>query len=197
MKLILVRHGETEWNVRHLNQGRIDIPLNKKGREQARKLALHMRSDSIDIIYSSDLKRAKHTALEIAKFHKAPVRYSDLISERKFGKMEGMLREEYKKIVEKSGIPAHLYRPPGGGENYIDIRKRVRKFLAMIRKKHSKQTVLVVSHQGIIRTFITILTKKPLSSIYEIEQHTTAVNVIELRRGYPPKIHYLNSTEHL
>jgi broad specificity phosphatase PhoE len=197
MKLILVRHGETEWNARHINQGRIDIPLNKKGREQARKVAIRLRSEQIDIIYSSNLKRAKHTAIEAAKFHKAPVRYSNLITERKFGKLEGMLREEYKKIVEKSGIPKYLYRPPGGGENYMDIQKRVKKFLAMIKKKHANETVLVVSHQGIIRTFITILTKKPIHTVYEIEQNTAGVSVIELKRGSPPKIHYLNSTEHL
>jgi broad specificity phosphatase PhoE len=197
MKLIFVRHGKTDWNVRHINQGRIDIPLNKKGREQARKVALCLRSEPIDIIYSSNLKRAKRTAIETAKFHKIPVRYSNLITERKFGRLEGMPREEYKKIIEKSGIPKYLYRPPGGGENYMDIQKRVKKFLSMIKKKHANETVLIVSHQGIIRTLITILTKKPIHTVYEIEQNTAAVSMIELRRGSPPKVHYLNSTEHL
>jgi broad specificity phosphatase PhoE len=197
MKLILVRHGETEWNVKHIVQGHKGVPLNRKGKSQARKVALHLRKEKIDVIYSSDLERARQTTAAIARFHKVPVIYTRLIRERKFGDMEGISIEEYKKVREKSDIPKYRYRPPGGGENYIDIRKRVNKFLAMLKKKHGKQTVLVVSHGGLIRTIVAILTKKPFEDIYEIEHYNASVSVIELRRGSPPKIHYLNSTEHL
>jgi alpha-ribazole phosphatase len=197
MKLILVRHGETDWNVRRIVQGHKGVLLNKKGIEQARKVALHLKKEKIDAIYSSDLKRARQTTVAIAKFHKVPVIYSRLIRERKFGDMEGISIEEYRKVREKSAVPKYLYRPLGGGENYIDIRKRVNNFLSMLRKKHGKQTVLVVSHGGLIRTIVAILTKKPFEDIYEIEHHNASVSVIELRRGSPPKVHYLNSTEHL
>jgi broad specificity phosphatase PhoE len=196
MKLILVRHGETDWNVRELVQGHKGVPLNKKGLEQAKKAGLRLKKEPIDIIYSSDLKRAKQTAAEIAKFHKVPTRYSKLIRERKFGKLEGISRAEYKKLRDGSGVPKYLYRPPGG-ENYIDIRKRVRKFLAMLSKKHSNQTVVVVSHGGVIRAFIAIFTKKAFENIYDIEHNNASISMIELNRGSPPKIHYLNSTEHL
>jgi broad specificity phosphatase PhoE len=196
MKLILVRHGETEWNVRHRVQGEADIPLNRKGLGQARKVGLRLKSEQIDIIYSSSMKRARQTTNAIVKFHKVPVVYSDMIRERRFGKLGGLPSEEYRRIREQSGLPFHLYRPPGG-ENYVDLQKRVRRFLATIKKKHGKLTVLVVSHGGIIRTTIATLTQRPLASVHEIEQHNTAVNVIELKPGSPPKVHYLNSTEHL
>jgi len=196
MKLILVRHGETEWNIKHRVQGSRDIPLNRKGLEQAKKAGLRLKNEPIDIIYSSGMRRAMQTAAAIRRFHKVPVRYSSLIKERDFGKLEGMHRDKYRRIREQSGLPFHLYRPPGG-ENYVDVSRRVRKFLAMIRKKHSRETVAVVSHGGIIRTFITLITKRPLVNVHEIEQHNAAVNIIELRPGSPPKIHYLNSTEHL
>ncbi|MCJ7817197.1 MAG: histidine phosphatase family protein [Candidatus Aenigmarchaeota archaeon] len=196
MKLILVRHGETEWNVKGRVQGQADIALNRKGLEQAKKVGFRLKKEPIDVIYCSYMKRTRQTAASITRFHKVPVIYSNLIKERNFGKLEGMHTDEYRRIREESGLPFHLYRPLGG-ENYIDLEKRVKKFLAMIKKKHSKQTVVVVSHGGVIRTFITVITKKPLAAVHEIEQHNASVNVIELSPGRQPKIHYLNSTEHL
>ncbi len=196
MRLILVRHGETDWNVQHRVQGWIDVPLNQKGRTQAKKVALRLQNEHIGAIYSSDLKRAKYTALEIARHHKLPVKPTKLLRERNFGKLEGFPRDEYRKVRENSGIPYHLYKPPGG-ESYLDVSKRTRKFLAEIKKKHSNQAVLVVAHGIVIRVLISLLTKSPLEKAHEIEQHNAAVSVIELKRGYPPKVHYLNSTEHL
>ena len=196
MRLILVRHGETEWNIRNRVQGQKGVPLNRKGKEQAKKVGLRLKNEQIDAIYSSDLTRARQTAAEIAKFHRVPIHYDRLLRERSFGKFEGMLVNEWRKIRDKSSLPAYLYRPPGG-ESYVDLQKRINKFLTSIKKKHGKHTVLVVSHGGVIRTFITVITKRPLASVHEIEQHNAAVNMIELKRGYSPKIHYLNSTEHL
>jgi broad specificity phosphatase PhoE len=195
MKLILVRHGETDWNLQQRVQGSVNTPLNRKGLEQARKVALRLKNEKIDAIYSSDLKRAKQTADAIAKPHKIPVKTDNLLRERSFGKMEGMLRDEYYKIRSKSGL-THLFRPPGG-ENYVDVAKRARRFISAIKKRHMKGTIVVVSHGILIRTMISILTKSPLKNAHEIEQHNTAVNVIELNAGSPPKVHYLNSTEHL
>ena len=196
MKLIFVRHGETEWNIKELVQGHKDIPLNIKGMEQAEKVAIRLKSEPIDAIYSSDLRRARQTAEAIAKFHSIPIRYDRLLRERGFGKMEGMPAEDFRKARECSGLPRHLYRPPGG-ENYSDLQKRVRRFLSEIKPRHPKENVLVVAHGGIIRTFIVTITKKSLENLHEIEQNNTAVNVIEISRGLPAKVHYLNSTEHL
>jgi len=197
MKLILVRHGETDSNVQEVVQGQLPVPLNSKGLEQARKVGLRLKAEKIDVIYSSDLERAKQTTAEIARFHKIPLIYSVLLRERKFGKLEGMPSSEYKKLRDSSGLQRHLYRPPRG-ESYSDIDKRVKRFLSMIRKKHENQNVLIVSHGGVIRIFVALLTKRPLEKIFDLEMHrNTAVSVIELTRGSPPKIHYLNSTEHL
>jgi alpha-ribazole phosphatase len=196
MKLILVRHGETEWNVKGRVQGQADIALNRKGLEQAKKVGFRLKKEPIDVIYCSYMKRTRQTAASITRFHKVPVVYSNLIKERNFGKLEGMDTDEYRRIRDESGLPFHLYRPPGG-ENYTDLEKRVKKFLTMLKKKHSKQTVVVVSHGGVIRTFITLITKRPLADVHEIEQHNASVNVIELIPGRQPKIHYLNSTGHL
>jgi len=196
MRIIFVRHGETDWNLEGRVQGNANVPLNRKGLEQAKRVAVRLKNEKIDAIYSSDLERARQTAIEIAKYHKAKVRCSILLRERKFGELEGMPAQDYKKIRDETGIPKYLYRPPGG-ENYPDLQKRAEKFLSMIKKKHPGQNILVVSHGGVIRTFISVLAKKHISCAPEIEQRNTAVNVIEIRRGSPPKVHCLNCTEHL
>ncbi len=68
-RIILIRHGETEWNRLHRFQGRSDVPLNPKGINQARALALALKNEIITTIYSSPLKRAFETALRISRFH--------------------------------------------------------------------------------------------------------------------------------
>jgi broad specificity phosphatase PhoE len=196
MKLILVRHGETRHNVEGRLYGKEDVPLTKAGLKQASKVALRLKKEPIDVIYCSDLKRARQTAAAIAKFHKVHVLYSRLITDRKMGSLAGMPAEEYRQIRDKSGIPPHLYRPHGG-ENYADMEKRVKKFISSIRKKHSEHTVLIVSHRATIRTLISALTGRHLSRVFELDSHNTAVNIIELQRGKEPKVHYLDSTEHL
>ena len=192
-----MRHGRTEWNLKELVQGQKDIPLDLEGQEQARKVGLRLKSERIDAIYSSDLTRVKQTTAEIAKFHsKVPVIYSKLIRERSFGVAEGISADEWKRMRDASGLEKHLYRPLGG-ENYEDLQSRVNRFLSMIKEKHKDDNVLIVAHGGVIRTLIVTITKRPLSHIYDIMQSNAAVSVIELNEGSPPKVHCLNSTEHL
>ncbi|MEJ2267962.1 MAG: histidine phosphatase family protein [Nanoarchaeota archaeon] len=69
MKLIIVRHGETEENLKKIWQGHLQGKLTKKGIEQAKKLANRLKDEKLDVIFSSDLDRASDTAKEIAKFH--------------------------------------------------------------------------------------------------------------------------------
>ena len=68
-RIILIRHGETEWNRLHRFQGRSDISLNLKGHDQAQALALALKNETITVIYSSPLERAVETALHIGRFH--------------------------------------------------------------------------------------------------------------------------------
>lgn len=70
MKLIIVRHGETEENASEIIQGHSLGKLSKKGIEQSKKLALRLKGEKIDMIFSSDLERAKDTIKEVARFHK-------------------------------------------------------------------------------------------------------------------------------
>ena len=90
MRLILTRHGETEENKIGIMQGHLPGKLSAEGIEQAQKLALRLKDEKIDFIYSSDLARASDTAKEIASFHPhAPIKFVEDLRERNLGEFQG------------------------------------------------------------------------------------------------------------
>ena len=86
--IYIVRHGETDWNIGSRMQGHTDIPLNAKGREQARKIASHLKEIHLDIMYTSPLSRAYETARIITVHHKVPFITDVSLRERQFVDME-------------------------------------------------------------------------------------------------------------
>ena len=195
MRLILVRHGETEGNVKRLIQGHLHGKLTKKGREQAKKLAHCLKNEKIDVIYSSDMKRAKDTAKEIAKYHKAPVIFTREIRERHYGKLEGRKGEEMKKLRIKSGKPRYLFRPDGG-ESFVDLTERADKFLKKIYKKHKGKNVLLVGHGNFIKMLLGIALGSHVKYALRRKLSNASISIIELNdNGH--KVHVINSTRHL
>ena len=90
MRLIITRHGETEENQAGILQGHLPGKLSVLGIEQARKVALRLKDEKIDLIFSSDLARASDTAKEIAKFHpNVPVKFVKDLRERNYGEFQG------------------------------------------------------------------------------------------------------------
>src|SRR5258706_4066259 len=106
--LYIVRHGESEWNIKHLIQGQKDIVLSKNGKLQAQILAGELKKISFEFIFSSDLLRAKRTAEIVALEHKLAVQTAKVLRERSFGKLEGqptsLLREYEKKLLALSAV---------------------------------------------------------------------------------------------
>lgn len=88
MKLYLVRHGQTDWNLKHKEQGQVDIPPNETGIEQAKNLRTKLKSYDFDICYCSPLKRAAQTA-EIAVNSHTNIVFVDDLKERSFSELEG------------------------------------------------------------------------------------------------------------
>jgi probable phosphoglycerate mutase len=90
LRIILVRHGETEWNkVHRLQGGNSDTPLNELGKQQAENLAVRLRPEKIQAIYSSSLQRALHTAQAIARYHGLEVHTLSSVKEIHVGELEG------------------------------------------------------------------------------------------------------------
>ena len=146
-KLILVRHGETEWNKDWRYQGQADLPLNKEGRRQALKLAKRLKEEKISAILSSDLKRAYQTANIIAKSHHLRVKKRTALREINYGVFEGLLLEEvkkrYKTILERWWDDPLSTRIPEG-ETLKEFKRRVSAVyeeIVGVRPRKSKKEV--------------------------------------------------------
>lgn len=151
MRLYLVRHGETDWNLQRRYQGQTDIPLNNTGIQQARKIAERLSKEEIHAIYSSDLIRARETAKQIALPHKLKVIANACWRELSFGDWEGLA---YPEIQTKAPDELTLwesdftrYAPPHG-ETLTQLAERVLPAFDELRALHAEQTILIVSHGG-------------------------------------------------
>ncbi len=150
--LLLVRHGETDWNRDGRWQGGSDTSLNDAGREQARTLAEQL-DGNIDAVYSSDLARARETADIVAAKLDLAVQIDPRLRERGFGSWEGLTTTE----IEQRFADAHGRWLAGEGagaddaETFEDFFARVSDFLADVLRLHPEEEILVISHGGSIR----------------------------------------------
>ncbi len=192
MKLILARHGETEENIKGIIQGqKIGGKLTEKGKEQAKKLAERLKEEKIDIIYSSDLKRALDTAKEIAKYHDVSFITSKELRERNYGNLEGK-KVKFKEVRDGTTIVDKT------GESLGELYKRAEKFLHKLIKKHKDESVLVVAHGTINRALIAVITEKKPEDIYRIEKlKNTSISIFEINEDKNHKIILFNCTKHL
>ena len=179
MRLILVRHGETIENAKKILQGQMEGRLSKKGKEQAKKVAIRLKEKEIDFIYSSDLKRAYDTAKEIQKFHKEiPFKTDKRLRERNFSSLEG-------KRILGDGWWNNL---PKDAETPEDILKRTQAFISEIAKKHPKSIVLAVTHGGFKRAATAILHKKSWDEVHgEFQFKNTSISIYDItKKGHKP-----------
>jgi len=161
MKLILLRHGKTVWNKDHRLQGQSNSPITKEGLIEVEKVAKYLKNEKIDEIYCSSLKRTYVTAKEITKSHKKlKIKKLKALNEISYGKLEGMNFSEIDKNFPEEWAKRmsnkYLYRLPGG-ENYKDLEKRIKSVLKMIKKKHKKETIVIVAHLNVNRVILKLL----------------------------------------
>jgi len=149
--LLLVRHGETDWNRDGRWQGHSDTHLNDVGREQAARLA--PRLDGVDVVYSSDLARARETAEILAEPLGLAIRLDRRLRERSFGAWEGKTGPQIEAAFEAEH--ARWLAGEGAGaddaEPFAEFGLRVQSFLQDALARHPDETVLVVAHGGTIR----------------------------------------------
>jgi broad specificity phosphatase PhoE len=143
-RIILARHGETDWNLERRWQGHSDRPLNQTGLAQAEELAEQLAGEPIAAVYSSDLLRAHETARVVAARLGLDVVAVPGLREREFGSWEGLRDVE----VEHRFPGAH---GPPDGETREEMLRRVLESLEAIAAAHDGETVLVVCHGGPIR----------------------------------------------
>jgi len=145
MKLYVVRHGETDWNVAKKWQGHADIPLNELGHAQARETAEALRGFPFTAIVSSPLSRASQTADAIAAMANLPVETELLLIERDVGVMSGRTVEQWR--ADHPGEPF----PDAGMELWADVKARGIAALTACAKAHLGEDIVVVTHGGLVR----------------------------------------------
>ena len=147
MRILVTRHGQTEWNVEKRIQGRTDIELNDKGIEQADHTKKNLENEKIDLIICSPLKRAKQTADIINKDRNIPIIYDERLLEICYGENEGRLHNDFDYDGFWNIINTHEYKD---AENVNKFIKRVHDFLEDI-KKYEQENILIVTHNGVCR----------------------------------------------
>jgi broad specificity phosphatase PhoE len=147
--ILLVRHGETDWNLERRVQGHTDRPLNETGRAQARALADELAAEQIDVIYSSDLIRAHETARIVAERKGLDVTAVAELRERDFGTWEGLTDDDV-----FARFPDAHHRAWGDAETKGEMAERVLEALRRIALAHGDGRVLAVSHGGPLRAVL-------------------------------------------
>jgi broad specificity phosphatase PhoE len=154
----IVRHGETDWNAEHIVQGITDTNLNTQGENQALELANKLKEIVFYKVYSSDLLRAKRTAEIIALEKKLAVETTQALRERRFGKFEGKRTSELKEIddiIEKLDKERQLSYTHGGEiESDDELLAKLIPFIREIAVASPGQTILLVTHGGVIRALL-------------------------------------------
>jgi len=148
MNIYLVRHGETDWNTKLLYQGHTDIKLNKRGVNQAEFIAKEFKDKDIQVVISSDLKRAYKTAEIIKKTcgYKGNIIKDRRLRERSYGNLEGQLYSLY-----------HNNRKDFTGEKDKVFFKRVNACFKSIMKKYKGNNMAIVTHGGVVRQIVSYI----------------------------------------
>jgi len=197
-KIILIRHGETEYNRQKKWQGWSDVPLNKAGRKQAQLLANRLKHEVIDVLYTSDLKRAAETAQVIAKKLGIEVKKTEKLRERNLGIFEGISRKEsekkHKDMLEKFFDNRYPSFKEHKGESITDFNRRIKEFWSEIRAKYREKIVAAVTHSGLKHHFLQILVK---DYPQETQFGNTAITILKKDRDGVYQITLLSDTSHL
>ena len=185
LKFLVIRHGETFSNAENRFSGHQDVGLTEKGIWQAGQLANRLKNERIDIAYSSDLKRAIHTARIILQNHSLSLSTEPLFKELSFGDWEGLRYKELDFDEEERLMEWWKYPdlPLPGGESTFELKERVYSGINKIIEEHNeedkKKTIAIICHGGVARIIISIALDIPIEKIWHIKQYSTALNVIK------------------
>ncbi len=159
----IVRHGQTLANLKGILQGHLNVPLSDHGRTQARLVGEALSKVKIDAVYSSDLDRAKETAVEIARHHKCKLVLDRRLREVHCGTMQGKTMKECREVYTEffeaiKANPGSIPRP-GGGESDNDLYQRATRALEDIQHNCPGSNVAIVTHGGVVRCLLSYVQK--------------------------------------
>lgn len=199
-RVLLVRHGETEWNREDRFRGRIDVHLNDTGRAQAeacaRRIAARWQPAAV---YSSPLSRAMHTAEPIATHCGLSVKTLEAVADLDYGEWHGLTPAEARTRWPEA-LDAWFQKPgssqPPAGESLLALQKRAVSAMHSLRVAHADAAVVVVAHDIVNRVLLLAAFDAGLDAVFRIGQATSAINVIDVTEsGLHPIV--VNDTCHL
>ena len=182
VRITAVRHGETAWNVDTRIQGQIDIGLNTRGQWQAQQLGAALAEHGLNHIYTSDLARAHHTALAIAKHAGIAPQAVALhagLRERAFGVFEGRTHAEIEAQWPQDALRWRQRVPdwaPQGGESPLQLRQRVARTVAHIAARHPGEHIALVAHGGVLDMLYRLATGQEVNAVRTWELGNCAIN---------------------
>lgn len=201
MKLIIARHGATEWNALDRLQGDIDIPLSLLGQMQAQQLADALNEEPIDAIYASALQRTQATAKPIAKRKRLPICVDARLNEFDWGIFKGIPRPERDAHPQLGPLWREVQQNlrttlKHQGERYSDFERRITTVLHELAQQHLGQTILVVGHGAVKRMMLAYITAVPFEKMLEQQWRTGSYSVVRYSDG-KFDVEQLHVTQHL
>ena len=199
-EIIIIRHGETEWNKTGRFQGHSDVPLSAEGRAQAAMLGENLAVDHVDMIYASDLTRAMETAAPLAQRFGLEVISDPQLRELNFGAWEGRNFNDVN--TENPNAMKNFYTDPEQAdipesEPFPEFQRRIAGRVREIVAQERGKRIVIVSHGASIRILLADLLSMPIRSIWHLSQLNTAVNKIRFEDDGFAVVTLMNDTSHL
>jgi len=158
-RLLLVRHGRTQWNAERRYQGQTDVPLDAIGRAQVRALGERLADETLDAVFASTLGRAQSTAAAIMARHDLPIQPEPRLLEINVGAWEGLKQAEIEaRYPEELAVWQEdpVRHGPPGGESVGDLVARIQPLMNELVQRPDDETVLLASHGGTLSTLLAL-----------------------------------------
>lgn len=183
MRLLLIRHGSTLDNEQQRYTGQADVPLSQRGESQVAMLGRRLANEPMDILVTSDLQRARATGAAIARYHQIPVYEDASIREISLGAWEGVtfaeiLERDPQAYARWQNKPLNV-RPPEG-VTIIQLRDRVMNALEFWYTNHAQDTVVWVTHGGVIRILLCRVLNVDLNSWGQYKRENAPITEVRL-----------------
>jgi len=180
-EILLIRHGETEWNRREVFRGRADVPLSAKGEKQAKLLAEALRSSGLQAVYSSPLARARQTAKPLAETLGVAIQTDERLTDMSFGRWEGRPRADVEKddpdLYRTWFTEPQRFRAPDG-ESLADVIARAWPAMGEIALRHRGGCAAIVTHRVVCKILLCTALGAGEAAFWRVRIDTASISAL-------------------